>query len=119
MNADVKELRSNDRYLPQYAMMGTFGAADVSILNVAGNGAQVEHPQPLRLASKARLVSRVGAHQIAVTGVVIWSHLSRMPNDQGKYLYRSGIRFDNELDLGPLAGSGVLRRSQVLPRSSS
>ncbi len=110
MNHDITELRSGDRYVPMQPIRASFGAADATILNLAENGAQLEHPQPLRLASRARLVCRFQGNTIAVGGIVIWSHLSKTPNGEGKYLYRSGVRFDSDLDLQPLAGRGILRR---------
>src|SRR5438876_6160582 len=110
MNSDVPELRAGDRYVPMQPLTGSFGAADVTILDLAENGVQLEHPQPLRLASRGRLIVRFNGNTIASGGIVIWSHLSKTPNEQGKYLYRSGIRFDADIDIRPLAGSGILRR---------
>ena len=56
-----------------------------------------------------------GEVSASVHALVIWSRLSEKPNDEGKLLYRSGLRVeDSEETLGPaiqaLADHGVIRR---------
>jgi hypothetical protein len=72
------------------------------------------HAQPLRLGTKGRFWFRRGGVQVAVQALLIWSHLSRTPNSEGKYLYQSGLRIDDGADfvsaLRSLLDHGAVRR---------
>lgn len=92
MNIEVHELRDAERYVAIEPLLGSFGVASVSILDIAEYGVQVEHAQPLRIATKGRLWFKKDDIVISVPGIVIWSHLSKNANEKGKLLYRSGIR---------------------------
>ena len=110
----VRDHRGGDRFIVIEPLPGSFGAAPIAILNMAYQGVQIEHAQPLRLATKARLFFKHGEVTAAVHGTVVWSHLSRTPNDKGKYLYRSGIRIDEEMTrfrsaMESLAEEGFIR----------
>ena len=112
---DVRELRAAERYQVLEPIAGSFGAAEVIVRNIGDQGAQIEHAQPLRLATKARLWFKRGDVAISVQAIVVWSHLSKTPNEKGKYLYLSGIRIDSQADELPrvvqaLADRGLLRR---------
>lgn len=74
--------------------MGSFGAAEVAIVNLGEQGAQIEHAQPLRVATKARFWFKRGSLSIAVQALVVWSRLSKNPSPQGKLLYRTGLRVE-------------------------
>jgi PilZ domain len=103
MSSDVKELRFTLRFVATSPLTGSFGTASIAIIDIGETGAQVEHPQPLRLATKGRLSFRGGADTFASYGVVVWSHLSKTPNEKGKLLYRSGVRFeDDSIDFAKL-----------------
>jgi len=109
---DVKELRSGDRFVVAEPLIGTFGAAEVTIVNVAEQGVQIAHAQPIRVAARARLWFKRGSASASVHGFVVWSHLAPARGEQ-KYL--SGIRIDEELTqfveaVQGLADQGVLRR---------
>ena len=111
---DVSDLRISDRYVAVDALTGSFGTASVVILDLAAQGAQIEHAQPLRLGSKGKLAFKLGDVNVAIDGITIWSHLSKTPNARGKYLYRSGVRIDaGGADLSDvvkhLAGSGFVK----------
>jgi hypothetical protein len=89
-----KELRNSERYIVTEALGGSFGSAQVTLIDVGELGAQIEHQQPLRLATKGRLWFKRGEVAVSLHAFVVWSRLSRTPSDQGKYLYRSGLRID-------------------------
>lgn len=110
----LEDLREADRFVAIEPLAGSFGSAAVMIFNVADQGVQIEHAHPLRLATKARLWFKHGDIVAAVQGIVVWSHLSKTPNEKGKLLYRSGIRIDEEPSfreaLENLASRGLIRR---------
>ena len=94
MEPDVKDLRGRERFRVKQKLSGSFGAAEVTLIDVAEEGAQVEHAQPLRLATKGRLWFKRADVSVSLHAFVVWSRLSKTPNELGKYLYRSGLRFD-------------------------
>ncbi len=112
---DVKELRSGERWLLDEPVSGSFGAVEVTIINVAEQGVQLAHAQPLRLATRGRLWFRRGTIGANAHGMIVWSHLSKTPNDEGKYLYHSGVRIESPADefantLMALSNHHLLRR---------
>jgi hypothetical protein len=114
---DIRDLRGSDRFIAIDPLAGFFGPTSVVILDLAHQGAQVEHAQPLRLGTRARLVFKRADISVAVNGIAIWSHLSKTPNERGKYLYRTGIRIESpESELASavqrLSGGGYLRRDE-------
>lgn len=96
MTDDVTELRANERFRARETINGSFGAASISLIDIGETGAQIQHAQPLRLGTRGRLVLRHGTDVFTAVGVVLWSHLSGRPQEKGKLLYRSGIRFEDE-----------------------
>ncbi len=96
MSSDITELRATERFVATEPLHGSFGAASITIVNIGETGTQIEHPQPLRLATRARLSFKQGDDTFAAVAVLVWSHLSKRPNDKGKLLYRSGIRFEDD-----------------------
>lgn len=96
MSDDVTDLRATERFIAAAPLNGSFGVASITVVDIGETGAQVEHPQPLRLATRARLAFKRGDDAFAAYGVLVWSHLSKRPNDKGKLLYRSGIRFEDD-----------------------
>ena len=115
MEPDVRDLRGRERYRVKQRLDGSFGAAQVMLIDVAEEGAQIEHAQPLRLASKGRFWFKRAEVSVSLHAFVVWSRLSKTPNEAGKYLYRSGLRFDegagNFLQaMQVLADQGVIER---------
>lgn len=111
---EVLDLRSGDRWWLVESIVGSFGTAEVTLVNVAEQGAHVVHAQPLRLAARGRLRFRRGEIAANVTGMVVWSHLSKTPNEKGKFLYESGVRIEPDGDdfarvLEALASNSLLR----------
>jgi len=112
--SNLSDHRGADRFIAVEPLSGSFGAASVEILNLADHGVQIEHAQPLRLATKARLWFKHSGITAAASGIVVWSHLSRTPNAKGKFLYHSGIRIDEDMTpfrdaINQLTGQGLAR----------
>ncbi len=115
MEPSVRDLRGSERYVVTEALGGSFGSAQVTLIDVGEQGAQIEHPQPLRLATKGRLWFKRGEVSVSLHAFVVWSRLSKTPNSQGKYLYRSGLRIDEGAAeflsaMQMLAEHGVIRK---------
>jgi len=115
LNIEVRELRSGERFSVTEPIAGSFGAVRVLVRNIAEQGVQVEHTEPLRIATRARLWFKRGDISVSTQGMVVWSHLSRTPNDEGKLLYLSGLRLEGDADtfagaMQTLASGGLLRR---------
>lgn len=114
MSSDIRDLRTIERYVVVERLQGSFGAAGISILDIAEQGAQIEHAQPLRLGSRGRLWFKRGEVSASIHAMVIWSRLSEKPNDDGKLLYQSGVRLDEGESFAEaiqaLGEQGVIRR---------
>ena len=95
---EVKDLRGSERFIAARPFAGIFGATSISVINLSSQGVQIEHPMPLRLGTKGRLSFRLEDTAVNASGISIWSHLSKTPNAQGKYLYRSGVRIEMGID---------------------
>ena len=112
---DLKDLRSTDRFVADERLSGNFGAASITIVDLGDQGAQIEHAQPLRLGSKGRFHFKGSDVAVSAQALVVWSHLSKRPNVDGKLLYRSGLRIEEEIEdfgdaLRKLVRGGVLHR---------
>ena len=112
---DLRDLRSADRFVADERLTGSFGAASITVVDLADQGAQIEHTQPLRLGLKARFWFRRGDVSVSAQGLIVWSHLSKRPNADGKLLYRSGIRIeDDAVEFGDalrmLVRTGIVHR---------
>jgi hypothetical protein len=95
MTIEVKELRSGQRYVLDTPLSASFGSAEVQIVNISTGGLQIIHPLPQRVGSSSRLFFRIGDITVAITGRMIWSHLSKTPGTSGKMAYCSGIRVED------------------------
>ena len=109
----IEEIRKTDRFIAHEPMTGTFGATEVTLLNVSIGGAQISHALPMRIGTAARISFRRGDAVIAIQARVIWSHV--LPNSGGKLLYRSGLTIEGAnpqyaLALNTLIRAGVLRQ---------
>lgn len=110
------EGRLAERFVAERAISGSFGSIAITVRDIGELGVQIVHADPLRVATKSRLAfAGVGSQLIELRGIVIWSRLSSSPNESGKYLYRSGIRVEDQQALlfqiiQQLLSRGVLRR---------
>jgi len=112
--ADVRDLRSSPRFVVREPIPGYFGGIGVAIHDMAVAGVQIEHSEPVKLSSRARVGFKVDNTLFAVPGVVVWSRLSRSPETEGKLLYRSGIKLEDDAQrfanvINILVGRGRLR----------
>jgi len=112
---DVNELRSSDRFGAVEPLPGGFGSASVSILDLASRGVQIQHSQPLRLSLNGRLWFKHVNVAVSVQGRVVWSHLSKERDANGKLLYHSGIHVPDESSelagaIVQLARHGIVRK---------
>ncbi|HUP60031.1 MAG TPA: PilZ domain-containing protein [Thermoanaerobaculia bacterium] len=95
MAIEVKELRSAERYVPDGSLSGSFGSAEVSIMNLSAGGLQILYPLPLRIGSASRVWFRVRDVGVTTQGRILWSHLSKTQDTSGKMQYKSGIKVED------------------------
>ncbi|HJW92848.1 MAG TPA: hypothetical protein VJ901_04460 [Thermoanaerobaculia bacterium] len=112
---ELHDLRGADRFVADERLAGSFGSASITVIDLAEEGAQIEHAQPLRLGLKARFWFRSRDISVSAQGLIVWSHLSKRPSADGKLLYRSGVRIEEEGDqfadtLRQLVRSGIVHR---------
>lgn len=105
---DVKDTRGKPRFVFTTPIDATYNAYPIRIRNISGSGAQIEHPEPLKLHSSAKLAVSVprSSETITLRGVLVWSRLARAPDKEGKHLYRSGVKLDGQ---GPAVSAMVDR----------
>jgi hypothetical protein len=91
MTIEVVELRRGDRFAAVEPIHGVFGPTDVSIVDMSLAGAQISHPQPLRIGTRGKLTFKRGDVTATVPAHVVWSHLSRTASGM---VYRSGLKLE-------------------------
>lgn len=111
MTTEVVDLRRGDRFNVIEPLTGTFGPAEVAVVNLSIGGAQISHPQPLRIGTHGKLWFRRGEVSVTVHATVVWSHLA--PSASGM-VYKSGIKLDSAdpqyaLALNTLVRADVIR----------
>ena len=109
----IDELRKTDRFIAVEPVTGTFGPAEATVLNLSIGGAQVSHPQPIRIGTTGRLAFRRGDAVVATQARVIWSHVA--PGAGGKLVYRSGLKIEAidpsyAMAINTLLRAGILRQ---------
>lgn len=114
METDIRELRSGDRFVVSEPLTGSFGSIAVTIRNIGDQGVQIEHTDPLRIATKARLWFKRGDTVVSTQGLVVWSRLSTVSTG-GAHPYVSGVRIEGDAAAfaeatHALAIHGVLQR---------
>jgi hypothetical protein len=91
MTIEVVDLRRGDRFIVIEPLTGSFGAAEIAVINLSLNGAQISHPQPVRIGTRAKLWFRRGDVSVTVAATIVWSHLAPTT---GGMVYKSGIKLD-------------------------
>jgi hypothetical protein len=93
---DVLDLRKAERHVALEPIKAYFGSWEVIIHDLSEGGFQIEHPDPLKLASSALLTfdNPKTFETIEFRVKVVWSRLSSTPNTRGRLLYRSGLRIE-------------------------
>ena len=56
MTIEIIELRKGDRFVATEQIPGTFGPAEVIVIDLSLGGAKFSHPQPLRIGPDGRLL---------------------------------------------------------------
>jgi hypothetical protein len=112
MTIEIIELRKGDRFVATESLSGTFGPVDVVVVDLSLGGAQLSHPQPLRIGTRGKLTFRRGDISATVQAHVVWSHLSKT---SGGMSYVSGLQLDSVepqygMALNSLLRAGVLRK---------
>jgi PilZ domain len=112
MTIEIIELRKGDRFLATEQIHGTFGPAEVIVIDLSLGGAKLSHPQPLRIGTHAKLVFKRGDITASAPAVVVWSHLARAA---GGMSYISGLKLEAvepqyAMALNALLRAGVLRK---------
>jgi hypothetical protein len=112
MTIEIIELRKGDRFLATEQISGTFGPAEVVVIDLSLGGAKLSHPQPLRIGTHAKLIFKRGDITATVQAHVVWSHLSRAG---GGMSYVSGLKLEAvepqyAMALNALLRAGVLRK---------
>ena len=95
----VEETRRTPRFVVRGIVAGYFGGSDVRLRDVSATGLQIEHASPLRPGMTSRAGFRIGSASASFLATVVWSRLSTTKGQDGKLLYRSGLR---SMDAEPL-----------------
>jgi Tfp pilus assembly protein PilZ len=113
----VEESRSAKRYIIDPPLQASLGSATLTIIDAGETGVQAEHAVPVKLGATARLLVQIPgvSDPLKLEGRVVWSRLSKKPNEHGKYLYRSGIRVENAAETIRDAVEKLHARSQAEP----
>lgn len=88
----IEELRKADRFVVTDPITITFGPTDGTLLNLSLGGAQITHPQPMRIGTLGRLAFRRGDVIVMTQARVVWSHVASAPG--GNLTYRTGLRIE-------------------------
>ncbi len=112
MNIEVTDLRKGDRFLVVEPLTGSFGPAEVAVVNLSLGGVQLTHPQPVRIGTRAKLWFRRGDVSVTITATLVWSHFAKTSTGM---VYVSGARLDGPdpqfaLAVNTLLRTGVLRQ---------
>jgi hypothetical protein len=94
MSIEVQDLRKGVRFLAVAPLAGTYGASEVTVINISLGGAQLMHAQPLRIGTRAKLWFQTGDVVCTTQALVLWSHLSQHANESGKFMYTSGMQIE-------------------------
>jgi hypothetical protein len=98
---NVEDLRSVKRFVIDPPLRGMFANVDVTIDDFGERGVQAEHAGALKLGSVAKLTFTIPMSQeiVRIQARVAWSRLSKKPDATGKYLYRSGLRVEDDFEV--------------------
>lgn len=112
MTIEIIELRKGERFPATERVDGTFGPAEIGIVDLSLGGAQISHPQPLRIGTRGKLTFKRGDIEASIVAHVVWSHLSRTA---GGMSYVSGVKVDAAdphyaMAINALLRAGALRK---------
>lgn len=107
----IEELRKADRFVVTDPITITFGPTDGTLLNLSLGGAQVTHPQPMRIGTLGRLAFRRGDVVVTTQARVVWSHV--VPSPGRKLAYRTGLRIEAVDPQYAMAINALLRAGAI------
>jgi hypothetical protein len=112
MTIEVVDLRRGERFTVVEPLTGTFGPAEVALVNLSLGGVQISHPQPVRIGTRAKLSCRRGDVTILVPATIVWSHLNA---SAAGMVYHSGLKLDAAdpqyaLAINTLMRAGIIRQ---------
>jgi hypothetical protein len=116
---NIKDLRIYSRFIVPEPIPGYFGGSELIICDLSMRGMQVEHSEPLKPGSKARVGFRAGDSTVTFRAIVAWSRLSKTANRYGKFLYRSGLRLEEDDPEFARAISTLVASGQIRPDDRS
>jgi hypothetical protein len=118
---NVEDLRSVKRFVIQPPLRGTFVNVDVTIDDFGERGLQAEHAGALKLGSVGRLSFTIPMSQeiVRIQARVAWSRLSKKPDANGKYLYRSGFRVEGDAEVMKSALARMVQFCMARPDTAS
>lgn len=92
--------RRHRRHSFEPPVAANYGAFPVKLMNISVSGMQLEHNAPIKLQTPSRISIPFprSSSTAELKGEVMWSHLSRKPDGEGKYIYLSGIRLEETSD---------------------
>ena len=91
MQSEVAEHRRDERFVFASPLNATFTGIEVLLSNISLEGAQILHPQTLRLGTHGHLHFSYRDLTVQVSARVIWSQLSQT---EAGTAYRSGLMLD-------------------------
>jgi hypothetical protein len=113
MTTDVTDLRRGDRFNVIEPVTGSFGPAEIAVLNLSLGGVQISHPQPLRIGTRGKLWFRRGEVAVTIQATVVWSRLVR--STSGTMAYRTGLKLEAvdapfALAINSMMRAGIIRQ---------
>jgi len=114
MTIEVTELRRADRFVAVEPIVGTFGPAEIIVLDLSLGGVKISHPQPIRIGTRAKIMFKRGDATATVQAHVVWSHLSP---GKGGMAYQSGLKLES-VDPQYALAINTLLRAQVLRKDT-
>jgi hypothetical protein len=112
MTIEIIELRKGERFPTVEPLTGTFGPVEIAVVDLSLGGAQISHPQPLRIGTRAKLTFKRGDITATIAGNIVWSHMARSTG--GSMSYVSGLKVDADpqyaMAINALLRAGVLRK---------
>lgn len=115
MTIEVTDLRRADRFVAVEPVSGTFGPAEMIVLDLSLAGAKISHAQPIRIGTRAKLTFKRGDATATLHAQVVWSHLSP---GKGGMSYQSGLKLEG-VDAQYALALNTLLRANVLKKDTN
>ncbi|HUO83820.1 MAG TPA: hypothetical protein VM534_01785 [Thermoanaerobaculia bacterium] len=118
---NVEDLRAVRRFVIDPPVPAAFAGNNVLLFDFGEGGVQAEHEANFRPGLVAKLSIKLPnqSRTMLLHGRIVWSHLSDRTNAKGKFLYRSGIRLEDERQVSREALELLLEACMVKPDTDS